>query len=266
MFSGESGHVVVSGIKGDDATTERPTYGLVKAAMDVVFNDLDARPQFSAQLSASAAADRGVGPADERCRGVPRPPRRAPHARSARRHHHRHRRRLQRRHRHMRSACTPDSGRPADRACVSWRPLRGPRAEQPPRPGWWAAGRRLGGRPGPPPPPPRPLARVVEVPCGGAGESVAARAAAVCGRRRRAAGAREAREGAAGLGPPARRPEGRGRVRAGGLLALVCVRVRWAVGRPSSRMACHVGRRLAASPLFLLVVVVYVCVVNIEFS
>ena len=40
MFSGKSGAVVASGIKEDAATAETPTYGLVRAALEVV-NDLD---------------------------------------------------------------------------------------------------------------------------------------------------------------------------------------------------------------------------------
>ena len=38
MFSGESGAAVASGIKDDAATAEEPTYGLVKAALFVVFS------------------------------------------------------------------------------------------------------------------------------------------------------------------------------------------------------------------------------------
>ena len=41
MFSGETGNVVKSGIKDDAATAEKPTYGLVRAALEVVFNDMD---------------------------------------------------------------------------------------------------------------------------------------------------------------------------------------------------------------------------------
>ena len=40
MFSGESGAAVASGIKDDAATAERPTYGLVRAAIEVVFKEL----------------------------------------------------------------------------------------------------------------------------------------------------------------------------------------------------------------------------------
>ena len=40
-FSGQSGGVVASGIETDAATAEKPTYGHVRAAMDIVFNDLD---------------------------------------------------------------------------------------------------------------------------------------------------------------------------------------------------------------------------------
>ena len=40
-FSGESGGVVASGIELDAATAEAPTFGHVRAAMDIVFNDLD---------------------------------------------------------------------------------------------------------------------------------------------------------------------------------------------------------------------------------
>jgi hypothetical protein len=40
-FSGASGGVVASGITADAATADTPTYGHVRAAMDVVFNDLD---------------------------------------------------------------------------------------------------------------------------------------------------------------------------------------------------------------------------------
>ena len=41
MFSGESGAALASGIKEDAATAEKPTFGLVRAALEVVFNDLD---------------------------------------------------------------------------------------------------------------------------------------------------------------------------------------------------------------------------------
>ena len=40
-FSGENGAVVASGIEADAATADTPTYGHVRAAMDIVFNDLD---------------------------------------------------------------------------------------------------------------------------------------------------------------------------------------------------------------------------------
>lgn len=40
-FSGESGAVVASGIKADAATAEKPTYGHVRAALEIVFKDLD---------------------------------------------------------------------------------------------------------------------------------------------------------------------------------------------------------------------------------
>ena len=40
-FSDKSGAVVASGIKADAATADTPTYGHVRAAMDVVFNNLD---------------------------------------------------------------------------------------------------------------------------------------------------------------------------------------------------------------------------------
>ena len=40
MFSGESGAVIASGIKDDAATAEKPSYGLVKAAMSIVFDEL----------------------------------------------------------------------------------------------------------------------------------------------------------------------------------------------------------------------------------
>ena len=40
MFSGESGAAVASGIKDDAATAERPTYGLVRAAMSIFFDEL----------------------------------------------------------------------------------------------------------------------------------------------------------------------------------------------------------------------------------
>ena len=40
-FSGKAGAVVASGIKADTATAETPTYGHVRAAMEIVFNDLD---------------------------------------------------------------------------------------------------------------------------------------------------------------------------------------------------------------------------------
>ena len=40
MFSGESGAAIVSGIKEDAATAEKPSYGLVRAAMSIVFNEL----------------------------------------------------------------------------------------------------------------------------------------------------------------------------------------------------------------------------------
>ena len=40
-FSGKSGAVVASGIKADAATADAPTYGHVRAAMEIVFNDLD---------------------------------------------------------------------------------------------------------------------------------------------------------------------------------------------------------------------------------
>ena len=41
MFSGESGAVVKSGIKDDAATAEKPTYGHVRAALEVVFDNLN---------------------------------------------------------------------------------------------------------------------------------------------------------------------------------------------------------------------------------
>ena len=39
MFSGESGAPVASGIKNDAATADKPSYGLVRAALEVVFDD-----------------------------------------------------------------------------------------------------------------------------------------------------------------------------------------------------------------------------------
>jgi len=38
MFSGKTGAPVPSGIKADVATADKPTYGLARAAIEVVFN------------------------------------------------------------------------------------------------------------------------------------------------------------------------------------------------------------------------------------
>lgn len=40
MFSGKTRAAVASGIKDDAATAEKPTYGLVRAAIEVVFKEL----------------------------------------------------------------------------------------------------------------------------------------------------------------------------------------------------------------------------------
>ena len=40
MFSGKTGAAVASGTKDDAATAEKPTYGLARAAIDVVFKEL----------------------------------------------------------------------------------------------------------------------------------------------------------------------------------------------------------------------------------
>ena len=49
MFSGKTGAAVASGIKDDAATAEKPTYGLARAAIDVVFKEL--RCHMRCQLS-----------------------------------------------------------------------------------------------------------------------------------------------------------------------------------------------------------------------
>ena len=41
MFSGESGAPVASGIKDDAATAAKPSYGLVRAALEIVFKELN---------------------------------------------------------------------------------------------------------------------------------------------------------------------------------------------------------------------------------
>ena len=48
MFSGESGAAVASGIKKDAATATTASYGLVRAAMELVFSELDDALTFDA--------------------------------------------------------------------------------------------------------------------------------------------------------------------------------------------------------------------------
>ena len=72
MYSGESGAVVAPGINDDAATAEKPTYGLVKAAMSVVFDEL---PERSVRMPPAVAARPAPAAAGALCQwghGAPR--------------------------------------------------------------------------------------------------------------------------------------------------------------------------------------------------
>ena len=71
MFSGESGAAVASGIKDDAATAERPTYGLVRAAIEVVFKELN-HPHYCTPATAVCSAPAVAGCLLQWGHGAPR--------------------------------------------------------------------------------------------------------------------------------------------------------------------------------------------------
>ena len=71
MFSGKSGAPVASGIKGDAATAVQPSYGLVCAAIEVVFKELN-HPHYCTPATAVCSAPAVAGCLLQWGHGAPR--------------------------------------------------------------------------------------------------------------------------------------------------------------------------------------------------